>query len=190
MKIWDIVRNVGSGIIREVVPGGGLLVNAINEFLPDDKKLPSTATGNDINEAVVNLPPEQRVRVLEKEFDVDITQIKESNATVRAMLESDARNPQSTRPYIAKGAFNIVAFVVVVAVSAWSYGVFTGDTDMVDTVVNGWQFILAAIAPLVTLLWAYFGVLKTEQKNKLDAANGVSTQSVVSGILSAIVNRR
>jgi len=190
MKIWDIVKTVGTGIIREVVPGGGLLVGAINEFLPDDKKLPSTATGNDINEAIVGLPTDQRVQILEKEFDVDITQIKESNATVRTMLEADARNPQSTRPYIAKGAFNTVAFVVVVAVSAWSYGVFTGDTDMVDTVVNGWQFILAAIAPLVTLLWAYFGVLKTEHKNKLDAANGVSTQSAVSGILSAIVNRR
>jgi len=190
MKIWDIVKTVGSGIIREVVPGGGLLVGAINEFLPHDKKLPSTATGNDINEAIVSLPTDERVRVLEKEFDVDITQIQESNATVRTMLEADVRNPQSTRPYIAKGAFNVVAFVVVVAVSAWSYGVFIGDTDMVTTVVNGWQFILAAIAPLVTLLWAYFGVLKTEHKNKLDAANGTTTQSGITGILSAFLSRR
>ena len=55
--------------------------------------------------------------------------------------------------------------------------------------VEGWQFILAMIAPLVTLLWAYFGVLKTEHKNKLDAANGMSNPSGIAGILSTMLKR-
>ena len=127
---------------------------------------------------------------MEKEFDVSITQIKESNSTVRAMLESDTKNPHTTRPYIAKGAFHVVAFVVIVTISVWAYGVFIRDDDLVKTVMGGWQFVLAVIGPLVTLLWAYFGVLKQEHKNKLDAANGSSTPAGIAGILSSIIKRR
>lgn len=189
MKIWDIIKTVGSGVIREVVPGGGLIVGAINEFLPNDKKLPTTATGTDIDNAIASLPPAERSALLEKELDVDITQIKESHGTVRAMLESDAANPHSTRPYIAKGAFLVIAFVILLASSAWSYGVFTGKKDTVSIVVDGWQFILAMIGPLVTLLWAYFGVLKTEHKNRLDAANGTSNPSGITGLISSMLKR-
>ena len=189
MKLWDVVRTVGSGIVREVVPGGGLLVEAVNAFLPDGQKLPHDASGEDIDRAVAKLPPEQQAAVLEKEFDVDITHIKESNATVRAMLESDAKNPHSTRPYIAKGSFHVVAFAVIVAISVWAYGVFTDNSELVKSVMDGWQFVLAVIGPLVTLLWAYFGVLKQEHKNKLDAANGASTKSGLAGIISSVLRR-
>ena len=98
MKLWDVVKSVGSAVVREVVPGGGILVDAVNEFLPDDKKLPSNATGKDIDAAVSSLPPDQRARVMEKEFDVDLAHIRQSNETVRAMLEADAKAPHTTRP--------------------------------------------------------------------------------------------
>jgi hypothetical protein len=74
-------------------------------------------------------------------------------------------------------------------VSVWSYAVISGDSVMIKEVVDGWPFILAAIGPLVTLLWSYFGVLKQEHKNKLDAANGGSTPGGLSGILSRVLNR-
>lgn len=191
MKLWDIVKTVGSAALQVALPGtGSLIVGAVNEFLPDDKKLPAGATGDDLNNAIASLPPEQQASVMEKEFDVSITQIKESNSTVRVMLESDAKNPHSTRPYIAKGSFHVVAFVVIVTISVWAYGVLISDDGLVKTVMGGWQFILAVIGPLVTLLWAYFGVLKQEHKNKLDAANGSSTPAGIAGILSSIIKRR
>lgn len=191
MKLWDIVKTVGSAALQVALPGtGSLIVGAVNGLLPDDKKLPAGATGDDVNNAIASLPPEQQASVMEKEFDVSITQIKESNSTVRAMLESDAKNLHSTRPYIAKGSFHVVAFVVIVTISVWAYGVFIRDDDLVKTVMGGWQFVLAVIGPLVTLLWAYFGVLKQEHKNKLDAANGSSTPAGIAGILSSIIKRR
>ena len=190
MKLWDIVKTVGSGIVREVVPGGGLIVDAVNAILPEGEKLPVNATGSDINNAVSKLPPEQQASVMEKEFDVDITRIKESNATVRAMLEADTKTPHTTRPYIAKGSFHVVAFAIIVAISVWAYGVFTSNDELVKTVMDGWQFILAVIGPLVTLLWAYFGILKQEHKNRLDAANNTSTPSGIAGILSNVLRRR
>ena len=115
MKLWDVIRSVGSAALQVALPGtGSLIVGAVNELLPNDKKLTANATGDDISSAISSLPPAQQATILSKEFDVSITQIKESNSTVRAMLESDANNPHTTRPYIAKGAFHIIAFVIAV----------------------------------------------------------------------------
>jgi hypothetical protein len=191
MKLWDIVRTVGSAALQVALPGtGSLIVGAVNEFLPQDKKLPAGATGDDIGAAIAHLPAADQALIMEKEFEVEITQIKETNSTLRAMLDSDAKNPHSTRPYIAKGSFHVVAFSIISVISVWSYGVILGDSAMVKEVVGGWPFVIAVIGPLVTLLWAYFGILKQEHKNKLDAANGGSTPAGVSGILSKILNRR
>jgi hypothetical protein len=188
MNIWDIVKTVGSGVLA-TMPGGPLVLGAVNALLPDDQKLPETATGQQIGDAVATLPPEARAELLNKEFEVDITQIKESHSTVRVMLESDAKNPHSTRPYIAKHSFHVIAFAVVVAVSIWGYGVWTKDSTLVKAVVDGWPFILAVIGPFVILLRAYFGVLKNEHKNRLDAAGGKSTPSGIAGIISALTTR-
>jgi len=50
--------------------------------------------------------------------------------------------------------------------------------------------VLAVMAPLVTLLYAYFGVLKSEHKNKLDAAAGSAPAPAgIAGILSAVLKR-
>lgn len=191
MKLWDIIKTVGSTALQVALPGtGSLIVGAVNELLPDDQKLPAGATGHDINNAVAKLTPEQQASLMEKEFDVSITQIKESNSTIRVMLESDAKNPQSTRPYIAKGSFLVVAFVVVVTISAWAFGAVTGDEKMVTAVMGGWQFVLAVIGPLVTLLWAYFGILKQEHRDRLHAATGSQAKSGISGLISSFIKRK
>ena len=50
MKLWDIVKTVGSAALQVALPGtGSLIVGAVNELLPDDKKLPAGATGDDVN---------------------------------------------------------------------------------------------------------------------------------------------
>ena len=189
MNIWDIAKNVGAGIIRNVVPGGSAIIDTVNAFLPDESKLGGDATGSDIASAVQALPPEKRAELMEKQFEVDITQIKESNSTVRMMLESDASNPHSTRPYIAKGAFHMVAFTVSVVISTWAYGVIIENDKLVKTVMDGWPFVVGVITPLVVVLQAYFGVLKQEHKQRMNAAGGKATQSGIAGILSAVLKR-
>lgn len=189
MNILDIVKDVGGGLIRQMVPGGGMILDVVNGFLPDDKKLGETATGEDVRNAVESLPPEQRAQLVAKQFDVDMTQIKEGNSTVRAMLDADTKTPHTTRPYIAKGSFHVIAFVIVAVVTIWAYGVIKQDAALVETVMGGWPFILAAIGPLVVLLHAYFGVIKHEHKNRLDAANGAAHPVGLAGLVSAFVKR-
>lgn len=189
MNLWAIAKSVGLGVVKNMVPGGAAIIDTINAVLPDDRKLSSDATGSEVMKAVDSLPPEQRAAVMEKQFDVDITQIKESNSTVRMMLEHDAKNPHSTRPYIAKQAFHVIAFAVITVVSLWAYGVGMQNKELVAAVMGGWEFVLAVIMPFVTLLWAYFGILKQEHKQKLDAANGQSTPTGIAGILSTVLKR-
>jgi hypothetical protein len=46
MKLWDIVKTVGSAAIQAALPGtGSLIVGAVNELLPEGKKTPSRGDG-------------------------------------------------------------------------------------------------------------------------------------------------
>lgn len=190
MKLWDILKTVGSAAITTMVPGGGLLLGVVNEFLPKDKQLPTTATGEEVNSAVASLPADQRAAIMDKEFDVEITHVKESNKTLRTMLETEAKSPHTTRPMIALGAFRVVSFVTILVVSMWAFAIVKQDNKLVTSIVSGWPWVLVVIGPFVGWLNSYFGVLKQEQKNKLDAANGSSTPSGIAGIVSALINRK
>lgn len=170
--IWDIVKTAGSGVISTLVPGGGAIVSLLNTFLGDDDKLPENATGEQAADAIKRLPPEVRAEVMCKQIDVDIEKLKQSYGALNSMLLANATSTHTTRPYIAKGSFHVISFAVITVVSIFAYGVSAGDSDMVSAVMNGWPFILAVIGPLVTVLLAYFGVLKQEHKDKLDAAGG------------------
>lgn len=190
MNFMDVVKTVGSGVLS-VIPGGSAVLGVVNAFLPDEDKLPDNATANQVNAAVSNLTPGQRAEIMHKEFEVDITQIKESHSTVRAMLEADAKNPHSTRPYIAKHSFHLIAVISLITALMWAYGVGAENDMLVKTVMNGWPFVLAIVSPFVVLLKAYFGILKQENKNKLDAAQGITPTPIkgFAGVVNSFLNR-
>jgi len=189
MNLWNIVKTVGTGLISTMVPGGPLIVAGINAVLPDDQKLPANATGTQAMAAIEALPPAEQAAIKKKQYDVEITQIKESHDTMRTMLTADATNPQSTRPYIAKQSFHVIAFSVVITTAMWAYAVIVGKTAMVTAIMDGWPFIVGVNGTLATLLLAYFGILKQEQKNKLDASNGAANPTGLAGIISALVRK-
>ena len=186
MKLLEIVKTVGGAVVRNAVPGGGLLVDVVNEFLPYGKKLPAEATGYDIASAVDSLPAEQRAPLMSREFDVQL----EQHHTLQAMLQAEQCSTHTTRPRIALGAFHLVAFVSIVAISLWAYAVAVKDDELVAAVTDGWPFIAAVVGPFVTLLWAYFGILKQEQRNRMNAALRTSTPSGTSAIINNILKRR
>jgi hypothetical protein len=188
-SLWDIVKTVGTGIISTAVPGGPLIVAAINAVLPEDQKLPDNVSGAQAQDAISRIPAADRAALMDKEFEVELTDIKESHSTLRTMLESDAANPQSTRPYIAKHAFHIIALTSVVIMIAWGYAVFTGNTEMVKQVQDGALFVVALNGTLATLLLAYFGTLRKEHKQKMDAASGNASPTGIAGLISTILRK-
>ena len=186
MKIWDIVKTVGPRVLDVVAPGSGVILQAVNAFLPDDKKLDVNTTGDQLGAAIASLTPEQQADLMGREFDVRIVELQETHSTVRAMLESDAQNPHTTRPYIAKQAFHVIALSVVMTVSMWAYAVGAGNVEMVKAIQDGWPFVVGVNGTLATLLLAYFGVLRKEHKQKMNAANGLPTEEGLTGLVNAI----
>lgn len=190
MDLWNIIKTVGAGVISAAVPGGPLIVGAINAALPADQQLPANATGQQAQDAISTLPAAERAQIMDKQFDVEITQIQEAGATVRAMLAADAATAQTTRPYIAKNAFHVIAFTAVTTVGAWVYAVVSGNKEMVESIMNGWPFVVGVTGTLTALLLSYFGVLRQEHKQRMDAANGVANPTGLAGVMSAIIGGR
>lgn len=190
MDLWNIVKTVGAGVISAAVPGGPLIVGAINAALPADQQLPANATGLQAQDAISALPAAERAQVMDKQFEVDITQIKESHDTVRSMLAADAATAQTTRPYIAKHAFHVIALSTSLTTVTYMYAVWAGKADMVKAVTDGWPFVLGLNGTLATLLLAYFGVLKQEHKQRMDAANGYQAAPTGLGALVSAVMRK
>ena len=188
MNLGSILKTVGSGLIKTLVPGGGMIIDAVNGFLPDDKKLPNTATGQDAQNAINTLTPEQRASVLEKEYDVEMEQIKQSYGALTTMLEANAKSTHTTRPKIAYQAFQVIAFSTISVISAWCFAVLTGNVDMISKIETSWLFILGVITPLVTVLHAYFGVLRDETKDRFNAAQGHKVDPV-SGLIGKLFKR-
>jgi hypothetical protein len=190
MKLWDILKTVGTGVIASVAgPAAPLVLGAINAVLPDDAKLPDNASGQQAQDALASIPASARAELMDKQFDVDIVQIKESNSTVRMMLQSDAASPHTTRPKIAYQSFQVIAFSIITTTAIWAYAVLAGKVEMVTAIMDGWVFIVGVNGTLATLLLAYFGVLKQEHKQKLNAAGGHPSGGVMSSLISSITRK-
>ena len=188
MKLWDIVKKIGGSVVAEVVPGGGLLVDAVNAFLPESKRLDSTTTGAEMEQAVADLPPPLRAQVFERQFDVQLEEIKQQGDTIRAMLHAEQNSRHTTRPYIAKHSFHVVAIVTLAIVAGWLLAV-QKSPDPLENIISGWSFVLALLVPFVAVLRAYFGLLSREHQNRLDAVHGATNPSGLGGIIKNIFSR-
>ena len=188
MDLLSIAKAVGTGVVSTMVPGGPAIVAAVNAFLPKESALPVTATGTDIMNVASSLPVADREKFYDMQFDVQLETIKQEGETTRTMLMTEATTPHTTRPYIAKGSFQLIAICTFVIVFGWLIAVIMKDKAMVAAITAGWPWVVGLLAPFVTLLYRYFGVLKTEQAQKLDAANNSPANglaSAVGGIIKA-----
>lgn len=183
MKLLDIAKQAGAALFREAVPGGSLILDGLNAFLPDNKKLGPNVTGD---EMLRDLPPE----VLNKQFDVELEMIRQAGETNRAMLVAEANSKQTTRPKIALGAFRVVAFITLLITSMWAVAVWRSDEGMLETIVDGWPFVLALIGPFVGWLNSYFGKLRDEHRNRLEAVTGVQKPHGFAKVLHGILNTK
>lgn len=189
MKLLDIISKVGGDIIKKVVPGGGLIIDAVNQYLPSEQKLGTDAKGTDLQIALQRMTVQQQTQLMNREFDVEITQIKEENATLREFLKTEAASPHTTRPKIASRAFWVVAIVTLMIAAAWLYAVLVKDQGLVKAIMDGWPFVVSIVAPFVVWLNQYFGVLARESKNKLNATLGQASETGIAGLIKSTLKK-
>jgi hypothetical protein len=166
MSLLDIAKKAGAAIIRDVVPGGSLIIDTINAVLPPDKQLPPDATGDSLA--------------------ARLSQLELQASTTAVMLNAEAQSTHTTRPRIALGAFHVVATVTLVVVSMWAVAIMRGDVKMLSAITDGWEFVLAAILPFVGWLNQYFGILRDEHRNRLDAIHGQTRRTGIASILAKL----
>jgi hypothetical protein len=181
MDIWDIVKKAGTSVLTSVIPGAGIAIDLVNSFRDADDQLPNNATGKQLEDAVKSLTPEQQAQITNRKFDLEEKRIE---ANVALMNAGPAH---ATRAWIAKWAFILVAVSTALVVIIWGKAVVWDKSDtMVKTIMDGWPFVAALLSPFILWLNRYFGILKQEQQDRLNAGNGGLKQGALTNIITAI----
>jgi len=182
VNLLKVLGKVGGSILADIIPGGNAILNVVNEFLPDDSKLTTNATGEQIQDAVSSLPADQQAVLLSKEFDVEITEIKEHTKVIAALGDVD-KTGNSTRPFIALMMAWVVAFAIVGLVIMLGIAINEKDSETVIAIGNNWPLVLALLGIPSGLLRAYFGMRTKEKQQKYQA---VSNTAPSSGLASLV----
>ncbi|PKG57737.1 hypothetical protein [Shewanella sp. GutDb-MelDb] len=185
MNLLSILGKVGTSILADVIPGGNTILKVVNGFLPDDKQLGDKATGAEIQDSVAALPAEVQAQVLTKQFDVEITAIKEHTNVIQALGDVD-KTGHSTRPAIAIMMAKIVAFSVIVLISFLAVAMYHGDAETIVAIGDNWPLVVAILGTPTALLRAYFGMRTKEKQQKYQAVSNTPPESLFSGVLSLI----
>ena len=185
MDLGTILKKAGSAVISSVVPGGGLIVDLINEFLPDEKRLPKTATGLDAQNAVDSLPPEARMQLMAKELDVEIAEVNAWASVQQSLAEADSAG-SSSRPQIA----NRMSWLVVLQVSSLTFaimfGAVTGDDRVLIALSNSWEMLTASMGIPSMVLLQYFGKRTKEKIERYNLAMGQQAPTLGTAIKALV----
>jgi len=183
-KIFDTIKGPLLTAASSLIPGGPLILGAVNAMLPEDEKLTENATGQDIRNAVNKLSPDQRVSLMEKELDVEIAEIKSWEGIQASLAHADAAGA-STRPFIAVMMAWVVVAVVMLFMATWSYSVYTDNSFLTDSLSDSWPLFGTVIGTPTYLLKSYFGMRTKEKTTRYNAAAGQPT-SALSNLITAL----
>jgi len=180
MKFSKILEKITpfASVAASFIPGGPAVLAAVNAFLPDEKKLPETATGGQILSAVEQLPPDQRAALMSREIDLKIAQEEGWTERYVAMANSDG---QSTRPQIALMMAWMLVFETVVFMMLLGVGVYKGGLAAINQEYLWTVFGVLTTVP-ASVLAKYFGELRKEQQNRL----GIEPSGVARKIMGVL----
>lgn len=177
MKLRDIISTAAT-IAGTLNPAVGAAIAVVNNFLPDDKKLPETATGKDVGDAVAKLPPEQQSSLLEKEIDLEIKLDEGWTERYKAMCSADG---QETRAKIVMGMAQVLVAEILIFTGTIAY-----DPSILENTA-AWTVFGVLTATPTTVILNYFGNLRKEHAQRQITA-GADTKAISSlGVLSKLL---
>ena len=165
MKWSDISRSIGkfAPLLGGALggPAGAVAGSALARFLGVEDSPHEVIKHLDGN-------PESYAKI--KDFEIEYFKLQaDLNKT---MLNNESKSIHTTRPKIAYQAFLVVAAITTMIVLGWLYAVLSSNHELVKEIVSGWPFVVGVIAPFVAWLNSYFGVLRKEQADRMNAFNG------------------
>jgi len=184
-KLFDTLKGPLLSVAANFIPGGPAILGLINDVLPEDKKLPTTATGADMRLAVNQLDPGQRASLMEKQLDIEIAEINSWEGVQASLAQADGIG-SSTRPKIAMIMAWLIVFITVPVILIWVTAIYASDTETLQVINESWPVILTFIGTPTALLRAYFGMRTNEKKARYSAASGQPITGVIENLIGAI----
>lgn len=189
MNTLDAIKKFSSVAIAVAYPPAAPLVAAVNALLPDEQRMPNDCTGDMLGKAIDMLAPGDRETILKMELDHAEKMAGHKASAMNAANSNSNENYQVTRAYIAKQSFHAVAGISFLFMAFAAAPISSGDAEMVNAILSNWAAPAAVTAPFVAMLYAYIGVLKTEYRDRLNAANGKTAIGSL-GALAAIMRKK
>lgn len=186
MKIGKALLKIGLGVVRDAIPGAGTIIDTVNTFLPKDKKLPDSATGEQVHDAITALPADKQAEIMSKEIDLDIQEVKSHEAIQVALASADASG-SSTRPNIAYMMAWAVLLVILPVAWTFCYAVIDDKADIVKAISDNYLMLLAIIGTPTTVLLNYFGNRTKEKAIRQAVANGYAPPVNPLGIIGKLL---
>lgn len=186
MDLFSILTKVGGAALKSIPPVGTVveILSFVNDILPDDKKLIETSTGSEALAAISSLPKDTQTEILHRKFDVELAEIKAHVDVTLALAEVD-KTGHTTRPAIAKGMSQLIAFGVIVTLSPIAYAIVADKPKMILSISQIWPLIATVIGIPASIVNSYFGKRSKEKAQKYQA---VSNTPPLAGIISQIAS--
>jgi len=182
MDILNVLKDVGVGLISST-PLGQAALPIINAFLPKDKQLGSSSTGEDAQQAIDSLPPEAKQQLLLAKINLQVEEERGQTNRYEAMCKADG---QETRAKLVNKAMNALILLSFLFVGAVAYVYSTKGAEY------AFSYEMAAVFTTVSAVFAYvvrsyMGDLKTETQSRHAVASGTPPKPTgIAGIISAI----
>ena len=189
MKLKEILKTVGPSILSVAFPAAAPAIAAVNALITGEP-LPDDCTGDQLNNAISGLSPEIQAKMLDSEYEYKIELIKAQASAMNTANTAAGENYQKTRAFIAKWSFIVVGTVTVGITGAWIDAVMSGDKDVIAEIGTNWPMVVALLGPFFYFLNAYMGVLKEENRDRLNANNGKTATSSFAVGLSALMRQK
>jgi hypothetical protein len=182
MDIKSILKTVGTAVLASN-PIGLAAIPIINALLPDNEKLPSNATGKDVEARIAQLTPDEQGRIYRAEIDLQIEQERGLTSRYEAMCKSDG---QQTRAKIVNKAMNCLIAITLMFMCAIGYVYSTAGAKVAFSLEMAGVFFTVS-GTFAYVIRAYFGDLRTETESRHSAINGKSLPSKgIAGVIQSI----
>ena len=189
MKLKEILKTVGPSILSVAFPAAAPAIAAVNSLITG-KPLPDDCTGDQLNDAISGLSPEIQAKMLDSEYEYKIELIKAQASAMNTANTAAGENYQKTRAFIAKWSFVTVSAITLSMTAVWASAVLEGDQDVIREVASAWPMVVAFLGPFFYFLNVYMGVLKEENRDRLNANNGKTATSSFAVGLSALMRQK
>lgn len=186
MKLKDFLVGAGTAVLSSMPPYGPVALAAINGLMPAGKGLDPMATADAALKAIGALPTDKQITLHELDLQHQSEMMSYRASAMNAANSSVNENYQKTRAYIAKQVFHILAFTVISVCSLLIISVLKGDFESLSAMGEITFTVGVVTGPLMLILQTYMGVLKSENRDRLNTSIGRPALGLGAALISSM----